>query len=631
MENKIRKLQAGSMFPVYQPLPISPVTPSAPQGGGAGASGGDESIINEDVLKQLMGEGLTNDVMAFSDNLQRAYTEYTNMSDIARSTQYGQHLRNIMRGDWGRLNHMRRNKQLMDEALSKIKSNNADSDFAVTPNGVVLKDLETGQVAEVSYSEYAENYRNNSKYRMLTNAELVNEREYNPNLVNDINSLTILNNAVGMTKVKEEVLKILSDLGSEKKSMSTEQYLLYGSEGDKEIASAAKQLIGDGLAGFYKVGRSESTEENLGNLKLAQETMWLNLSPNAKSLLRARALSNGADIDNLEEVAKQYAVSLLSPASSTSESIESRTDYDATMSKNAGIDGSEGGDSLTGKIGYYERVAASDGDLSSYEIDMGDGNTLNMLSWNMGALQHEGKPLGMTPLREITEILNIGDTDNVFIGDVKVPKGNFNSLVYSGGSAQVMEVPVEFDPRTRTYAPDFDMMENYNKAVRELKTTNVATERETIIRENGLNPTKDAEGNVIIGTETAKFLVFDGMINSKGNPDVSNSRLLKQVSSNEEKAYKSLYKYGNFTNSGEQVVDATDYDGWLNFDIGRNVYNGVVFVKLNEGLGGRPLYKSSRATDANDTAVPKSVNTPGFMGTRQNYKDIGNTYSFNGK
>lgn len=616
--NKVKKFQAGGPFKVYQPLPILGGSPQLAQDVGTSGSGAtaaeNDSLINEKLLNELSGNGLTNDVMQFSAEVEGAYQEYSQMSEIERNTQYGRHLRTLMRGDWGKLNMLRQNKKHHDEAMAKIKANDADSDFAVTSNGFVIKDMETGRIAEVSHAEYLRSgLQNNPNIKMLTNSELINEREYNPHLSNDTGTLMVLNNAIGTTKVKEEVLKVLSNIGSEKKSMATEQYLLYAPEGDKDVAKAARQLVADGIQGFYKVGHSETGETNMRNLQLAAETMWLNLSPNAKSLLRAKAIENGATMRNLEEVAKEMAISLLKPASTTSEVIETTVDYDAQMNKAAGLDGGSGDDeSLTGSVNYYGALLTGAGDPDSIEIDTGTGNVMTLNTFSPGSLQMGNKPAGHVALREINELKGLYDPMNAYVGDVKIDPSKLDAVIYTGGKAHRVRMPVTRGPNGEAM-PDFEAADRYNKIEAMLEGEEQNTVREEIIRSQGGHPTKvEIDGKLVSvqAMDTEEFIVFDGMINDRGGSgsEIGKSTFTKEADSSEEALYKSLYRYGNFTEDGEKIASARDYrgiGGWFT-----DVYKAPIFLKVNAGA------IASRFADTDSLAVTKSATSPTAMGSR---------------
>lgn len=612
LADKVKKYQAGGPFTVYQPLPILGGSPQLAQGVGTSASSGEgESLINETLLKELAGNGLTNDVMQFTNDLENAYQEYSQMSEIERNSQYGRHLRNTMRGDWGKLNMLRQNKKHHDEAMSKIKDNNADSDYAVTSNGFVVKDLNTGRIAEVSHAEYINDLRDNPSYQMLTNSQLINEREYNPNLINDSGTLMVLNNAIGSTKVKEEVLKILSNIGSEKKSMSTEQYLLYAPEGDKELAKAARQLVADGIEGFYKVGQSQTGETNVRNLQLAAETMWLNLSPNAKSLLKAKAIENGASLSNLEETAKEMAISLLKPATSTSESTNVSVDYDNQMMKAAGASADD--EALTGSIGQYTALATGAGSPDTYTVDTGTGNVMTVNTFAFGALTSKDSLVGEAPLREINELKGIIDPMNAYVGDVKIDPSKLDSIIYSGGKAHRVRMPVTRGPNGEIM-PDFEAADRYNDIEDKLKGIESNTARQLIITENGGMPRKtlvDGREVVIQAEDTADFVLFDGMINDRGGvgSEIAKSTFATKADDVEEAKYKSLYRYGNFTEDGEKITNARDYrgiGGWFT-----DVYKAPIFILLNAD----PI--SGRFADRGTLTTTKSALTPTAMGSRQ--------------
>lgn len=613
-QDKINRYQAGGPFMVYQPLPIIPPQQSVMPGGERQDAEVLEAngVLDKDLIKDLLGKGLTNDVMAFATAVENAYQQYEQMSDIERNTTYGRKLRSIMKGDLATLNQLARNKALFDTALKKVETNNADSDYAVTRRGVMVKNEETGQLAEVTHEEYIENLQGNSKFRILTNAELVNEREYNPNLINDTKSLEVLNNAVGIRGVKEEVTKILANLGSEKKSLSRDQYLLIGDE--KSLQSGAKDLVGMGVNGYYKISQLNENDSNATNIQLAAETMWMNLSDNAKSLLKARAIAQGVDSSELDNAAKEMAISLLSPSLKLSTTDKRTADFDSTMTKAAG--GSGGDEAYTDDIGYYQQVQEGMGDMHVMEVDKGNGDTLTLFGFTPGALQAEGKPVGQSSLRNVLPYLGgIIDNRSVSIGGNLVPAHKLDAIVYDGQAAYRVTAPVKVDPVTRAEVPDFDAMEDYNKIMDQLKTVPTASAKESIIRSNGYTPTVNKNGEIVPNVPTQDFLVFDGMINrsdlAKGPTGFKyDSSLLREVTDNEVDIYDALYQTNSLSRKPDKkdFIEGTNYYEFLTDDA---VYRGKVFMKLNPG----PI--AGRNADSKGLNATKSSNTPGYLGSAQ--------------
>ena len=150
MINSTRMYQEGGFLtynptpPIQRPQSIEP-TGGAPQ---EDASNGKQiNGIDKDILKELLGKGLTNDVVAFKQQVDSAYSQYQQLSSAERETSVGRRLRQIMAGDFSQINALMVNKQYFDKAIENVKNNYAEGEYAVTNNGMLVMN-EKGQIGE---------------------------------------------------------------------------------------------------------------------------------------------------------------------------------------------------------------------------------------------------------------------------------------------------------------------------------------------------------------------------------------------------------------------------------------------------------------------------------------------------
>lgn len=338
MKPNIKKLQAGGYLN-YQPLPMIPQAQPAQQADPTGTAPAGPALDPE-ILKKMLGEGITNDVMQYTEGIEAAYTQYASMSDAERSTYKGKQLRSMMSGNMGQLNALMRAKKQFDASIETSKANSALDELAVTDSGVVVKDV-SGKMNVISFSAYAQD--NNSqerKYTALTNAELITEREMNADLVGNSNIFSILNYGKGMEKVKEEVVKILSDVKASSESRSVGGYDM-----NSEDATALQQAA---ASGAFKIKEGQSIETNEPQLEKAKVIMWQTLSDSAKSVLKARAAQMVKDPNAVDETAMTLAVKLLEPSGYRKTSVTSDESY------TKGGAGGKGGKTKYDKMGAIE-------------------------------------------------------------------------------------------------------------------------------------------------------------------------------------------------------------------------------------------------------------------------------------
>lgn len=599
----IKRYQVGGSI-IYEPLPL-PGEGEVPSQAPAQSGGGEESgPLSEALVKDLLGKGLTNDVMAFSQQVNDAYAQYANLPEILKGSAEGQRLRRLMRGDLGQMTELIRNKEQLTRAMEVVNSNDAGSDYAVTERGVIVQNMETGVIAEVSAERYASELAGTGDFKMLTNADLINQREYNPRLVNDTKSLQALNSAKGMRGVTEEVRSILTNLGNLSETNANERYVFNGEvTTGEQLSDAVSAMMG--VDGFYKIGSSSSNSSNAKNIEMASEAMWVNLSSNARSLLKARAVQNGVEASQLEEVAKQYAIALLKPSLKEDRDNKSTMSYDKEMSKLVGTGNTS---ESTGDIGFWQAYLGKSGDIADVMIDDGTGNQLQAKGFKLPGMQAEGKVIGSdTMIRDIQELRAVGDPESYSVGTNIIKRGQLDALMYEGGETAIVEMPSKMVGRS--VVPDLDVQNMYNAANDELKNSSEklrenAIHRAKIYNKHGINT--NSRGEPVF--PTANFMTFSAKINNfaiekSHNPDKRiDTSTLQQVGGKEEDSY--VHKFQRDANG--KKIPGVDLGNFLQ---DTKVYRGRAYIHVENGPIG------ARILDRNKIDVDKGVNHINYLST----------------
>lgn len=618
----IRKYQVGGS--IFQPIPTMPVqsAPGIPATSGPDNGGRkkdedeEEGPLSKTIMNKLLGEGLVNETMAFSETINKAYNTYMRMSDFEKNTAFGQELRRTMKGDIGVVTALLRNKANYENGLEKVKAAGAFSDFAITANGVIVQDLESGKIGEIALETLSE--KGPEKYKMLTNAELAREREYNPNLINDTNSLASLNLAAGTKSIKNEIVEILSSLGKTESSKSLSGY---------KLSQGAEQLLGAGLEGFYKISEVAKDSNNLQQLKLAQEAMWNHLQANSKMVLRARAVSYGAKGADIENMAKELAVQVLNVNATRSTTEERDIDYDNQMTER--VTGKKGDSPEYAPQGDWETMTNTSGAPVEVQINTGEGNRLTLYGNTTGALKDTSN--GGTPYQKGTMYSDIKEFPQFAIGANASIGGNkitdLNALMYNGEEVATVLAPVKGDD-----TPDLEMAEKLNPVIEGVnKLKSQGAPRATIaqyVQQYGL--TLDANGNPT-APNLRTFVVFNGSIHADALKGKVNKNLLHQLTGVEEDLYKTRYQYGNDTGEGEVKKSADGvFNGLLSMFSAPDVYRGQVYIELKPTAGGY-----ARSTDKNDVLMSKDKAVNGYQFTnggrgfgQQNQQATGPKYGY---
>lgn len=604
MRLNIRKLQSGGL--VYRPLTenaegqpdLAPQQQQAAQ---------QPSGLDKDILKSMLGEGVTNDVMAYSETINNAFSEYSTLDPIMRNSAYGRSLVNTMKGDWAALNMLKRNKQILDRGAEQAKDQKALDEIAITSFGVVVQDNETGQLREVSHEDFANIINSgNKKYRALTNAELLNEREYNRNLAGDTISLNSLSSSIGMPIVKEQIWKIL-------------QYVNENKSSNTRIGNTARAL-GDLKAnadkGIFDVEKMESIESNKQQMEEAVNATWLNMEENSKSLLKARAVILGAKPGEVDKVAKELMVSLLSPKSKTVVETKISEKYNEGATKSMYGDPAQ----PTAELGYWESFVEGLGSDKMIELNKGTSYSFVATGKVLGPFRSSaGATYGMKALSKMPELDSALDMDNVYIGNQKISRSSLSSLIYSGGKVEQMELPAVIDGEN--IRPDLDMAKRLGDAEKELAKKGgdkaAVTVKETIYSKHGIQTDGRGKPNVRI----ERFAMFTGLVNKGVTDDADEDAMLRNISEGKlgDQAI-STYENAYYEGAGKEERKA------LEKQYKDDIYQGTVFIPVS---GSR---FTTRYADKQNINIPKSATNLDSMsytdrGTDKGYQQKASTYS----
>ena len=162
-----------------------------------------------------------------------------------------------------------------------------------------------GNVSAINVNEY-DKHRN--QYRLLSVAELLNERQYNPKLTGQNGLFDVANNAIGLDKIKSNLKELIASLGTEdvhnenfySKDQVKGQYDILkaqisksGKNPTKEEQSALESLnqIINTPGDHYKVITENSSERN--HIDKALDYLWKTMDVHAQQKLKATAIVNG--------------------------------------------------------------------------------------------------------------------------------------------------------------------------------------------------------------------------------------------------------------------------------------------------------------------------------------------------
>lgn len=568
MKVNIKKYAAGASMLTYTGLPDFPsqgMPPEAPI-----------EPVDTSLTDGMSGKAITIDAEVFGKKYNEALRQYESMPDHLKRTAQGRMIRSQLKGDWAELNKMERSKAIFDKVVEDKKD--AMSEFAVYQGHVVAEDVSTGDIVNMTLSEYVESIQGGEgKFKALTNSEVANLRETDERFAGNDRVIPILKNAISIDKVTENVRKALTNLGSISKGTADASYQ------EKQVEEGAKIILNNT---YTKSSSGEFFQSNEAALKSAGNAMWSMLDNASKDLLRVKAIHEGYKADQIEGAAMGLALGLMKQAYVEKSTIK-ESELPGGTAKKAGAVG--GGS--PGEENYFAQMARFNGrrepfGLITGKLDSGRNAKADAVSYNFSILEDEkGDAVTQATLADprMGGIRSIADFSQVTFGDQRVSFENLQGIVYEGGDMRVMLLPFKVN-NDQSISPDFDNAQNYVDAQKEIEAIGkYATKQDRIdaytshgFQESELDPEGNPTAEVL-----RPFIVTEGLTN---NGVVHESDLVEMQNNSElEDYYKRIYD----TKENKDKGISAPGPGWF---LNTKVVRGNIFIPMKDGAKKMAMY-----------------------------------------
>ena len=536
----------------------------------------DDGLLGSSLIKELLGKGITNDVNASMNGLLQIQYAYDNLSETEKTSRQGISLLNQMQTAAGKVNMLLRNANQFQAAQTKAVTKNAISELAVTSKAMIIQDSK-GRIHQITPEQFV-SLEDKENYRVLTNGELINEREYNMQLQGDVLSFEQLNNSTGFSDVQSQVKDIMASISLSKMSNTYDQY----TDQTNKLQEGLQQLKVLSSQPIDNITITMEEESNESSAKKALEAMWSSLSDNSKTFLKQKAAISGYDINQLDAVAKSYLIQLISPKIVNNRTTKTDTDLGQSKSGQRG-ESSTGSDKTSLK--FYDIFA---NDLVPREIvplaPEGGQYQYSAPGAIYGPLRTQDQnPYKLIQLSQIPELSTITYSDAAsFGGDRVLSNANQQGIAYNGESISRVQLPYRLDQNSHRMVPDFNMLPKYERQMTEIdkltKTGRQLTigEKQQIFIKNGFdakdlnvngepNHTKDFQAiPVYVGETTYKLL-----------DEKSQSLLMKDESEGQKQVMRNT-----FLNSKENALNNGDL-----FSKKDDVYRGMIYMPILDYQG----------------------------------------------
>ena len=501
MKLNIKRLQEGGGMPfvVYQPTPslTTPDTSSAETTSSKSSKKNDDdsdkpNLLSKEVINELIKKGLPNDVNQFLKDLQIA--EKGSLMGLDKGISGID--RNQLYSLSSKANQLIHNSNLMESATKQAYDNDGLEELAVSTTGSLFVQDKSGKIAKLSMAEY--NKKRDSVYAMTVN-DLSKARMYNPNLAFDTEVISTIQNSMGINKINDYMLGILNKLGTE--TLSKEGYLdkqklkeTIGAmtngknpteselKGIQELASTYQNMGKDGI---YKITQEKSTQRN--HISDGFEYLWAMLPNNARNVLKARYIVDGNESSNPANIIRNSFYMF------TNESSSSKLDYSSEMNKESNKDSNS---EKMYNQSSLEKLVYGDLDVQdNIQLYSADGADYGFkfkgtITSSLPTLDNKNQGPEVLSKALLNGVWGVIDKDNIYFGQNKLQLYDLEKIMYDGGAAANIWVPVMSDGKT----PNYELLKNYQNGLEVIK-------RDGITDPNAMNAIMERNG--------AGFIKFD--------------------------------------------------------------------------------------------------------------------------
>ena len=595
---RVKKFQGGG-FATFTPIVNTMPTSKSSSKTETDTTKASTSILNDDVFKELLkGDFLVND----ANNLVKELVAL----EAGSPTPYTQaNTRSMALKMIGKINELKQNKNYWQDAINRAKENGGLGEVAVGTSGEVYTKDENNNIQAISLSQYS---KQKDKVKLLSVAELMNERQYNPNLIGRNSLFNVAENAIGLDKITGSIKDIVSMLGKE--TLKTEDYYTkdqakkYLAEmGGKEPTPAEMEGISllnkiiNNPGELAQVQSEESSERK--HLDKALNYIWDTLGTNKQQKLMATSVING------RKNPKELILDMLVFGTDESKSL-------GVTPKAANIGKSKAaGEDKPKDITPFEIL--HNGKTGKRIINWNDpstGKTFELVATGQGRLSTvKGKPLGFTSLRDVFDSENgtLLRTDQAFFGDKKINISDLSDIAYDGNEAARVYMPVASNG-----APDYSKLEQIKKLEKEAFSHSDwgPDEINEFFAKRGLEYVQVNQNREYVVNDRFKpFLIMSGYTADEASATKDNSKI-KALDSSERDFVKDAL---NAMWAKEKVDAPTGHWDWTT-----TYYKGLIAVPYREDSS---IYAASIAGNilAPQTSIDQAnVNRLTQQGTRIN-------------
>lgn len=594
----IPKLQDGgfmSLFTQYTPVQ-SPAPSQSARGSASREERGSEreestkGKLTEKDLFELVSkvDGLPNDTRALVSSLQNMFQmqQITGTSDVSDlASTYLSNLYQIKMASY--------NKKEYDKAYTEVTKNGGLNEYAITASGQVIVMDEDDNLKQISVAELL---KGTSKYRPLTNSNLLYLRAYQPEYINNNQILNTVANGIGMEQVDKMIREKLSSLGTSETvrsgySVKADSYIAQGLNVLSQVESAAVAgQTGMTLDGMYK--NKIITKDQKQQAEAALQYIYNTLPDNAKTLLSIKAGNASNPQAGAQAVILQLITSRMSQTNSSETTWEGTLEQVTKSGKGksgsgSGDDGLSSDDIKTDP--YYNMSRMIGGNPTSLSINKGTNYQMDVDGINYPSIPgFDGKPIGKTSLENLLVSGLQGvvtDKNAITFGNVVLSSNDFENIMYDGTGGTMAILPTKLSNTGRKVV-DLEALDRWEAANKQLRDMGIESiydpdhqqEIVQVLYQNQLEKLVNVSSGSLDYSALGQFMIVDGYaVDHSSKNTFKDSSFVTKV---DETSDEIPMIERALSTDKDQSNYKIDVDNWYDWNDHNTVYKGSIYIPI---------------------------------------------------
>lgn len=594
----IPKLQDGgfmSLFTQYTPVQ-SPAPSQSARGSASREERGSEreestkGKLTEKDLFELVSkvDGLPNDTRALVSSLQNMFQmqQITGTSDVSDlASTYLSNLYQIKMASY--------NKKEYDKAYTEVTKNGGLNEYAITASGQVIVMDEDDNLKQISVAELL---KGTSKYRPLTNSNLLYLRAYQPEYINNNQILNTVANGIGMEQVDKMIREKLSSLGTSETvrsgySVKADSYIAQGLNVLSQVESAAVAgQTGMTLDGMYK--NKIITKDQKQQAEAALQYIYNTLPDNAKTLLSIKAGNASNPQAGAQAVILQLITSRMSQTNSSETTWEGTLEQVTKSGK--GKSGSGSGDDGLGsddiKTDPYSNMSRMiGGNPTSLSINKGTNYQIDVDGINYPSIPgFDGKPIGKTSLENLLVSGLQGvvtDKNAITFGNVVLSSNDFENVMYDGTGGTMAILPTKLSNTGRKVV-DLEALDRWEAANKQLRDMGIESiydldhqqEIVQVLYQNQLEKLVNVSSGSLDHSALGQFMIVNGYaVDHSSKNTFKDSSFVTKV---DETSDEIPMIERALSTDKDQSNYKIDVDNWYDWNGHNTVYKGSIYIPI---------------------------------------------------